>query len=106
MKKVQKKITLLKALLEPLEELPHVGEIRQTGLMVGIELVKDKETREPYEMTDKIGAKVIEEARRRGMIIRPLGNVIVLMPHLSFTPVQLQRMVQITRESIEAATQE
>jgi len=105
-KKVQTKAELLRELLQPLWELPHVGDIRQTGLMVGIELVKDKKTKEPYEPADKIGTKVITEARRRGMIIRPLGNVIVLMPHLTFTRAQLERMVDITRASIEAATQE
>jgi adenosylmethionine-8-amino-7-oxononanoate aminotransferase len=74
------------------------------GLMVGIELVKDKQTREPYEPGEKIGSKVIVDARRRGMLIRPLGNVIVLMPHLTFTKPQLERMVRITQVSIEAAT--
>jgi adenosylmethionine-8-amino-7-oxononanoate aminotransferase len=104
-KNVQKKAEYLRELLEPLRELPHVGDIRQTGLMVGIELVKDKTTREPYEPGDKIGIRVIEEARRHGMIIRPLGNVIVLMPHLTFSRIQLERMVAVTRASIEAATQ-
>ncbi len=105
-KKVQTKAELLRELLQPLWELPHVGDIRQTGMMVGIELVKDKATKEPYQPTDKIGIKVITEARRRGMIIRPLGNVIVLMPHLTFTRAQLERMVEITRASIEVATQD
>jgi len=105
-KKVQTKAELLRELLQPLWDLPHVGDIRQTGMMVGIELVKNKTTKEPYEPTDKIGIKVITEARRRGMIIRPLGSVIVLMPHLTFTRAQLKRMVDITRASIEAATQE
>ncbi len=103
-KKVRSKAEFLKGLLAPLRELPHVGDIRQTGLMVGIELVKDKATREPYEPGEKIGTRVIEDARRRGMIIRPLGNVIVLMPHLTFTSGQLERMVKITRASIEAVT--
>ena len=104
-KKVQTKAELLKELLQPLWELPHVGDIRQSGMMVGIELVKDKETKEPFEPADKVGIMVTMEARRRGMIIRPLGNVIVLMPHLTFTHAQLERMVDITRASIEAATQ-
>jgi adenosylmethionine-8-amino-7-oxononanoate aminotransferase len=105
LKKVRKKAELLGALLQPLEELPHVGEIRQCGLMVGIELVKDKLTRELYSPGEKIGIRVVGEARRRGMIIRPLGSVIVLMPHLTFTPAQLTRMVDITRASIDAVTQ-
>jgi len=105
LKKVEKKAKLLEELLHPLGELPHVGDIRQCGLMVGIELVKDKQSREPYDFAEKIGVKVIMEARRRGMIIRPLGGVIVLMPHLTFSDKQLQRMVNITRVSIESVTQ-
>jgi adenosylmethionine-8-amino-7-oxononanoate aminotransferase len=101
LKKVRTKAEYLKELLRPVADLPHVGEVRLTGMMVGIELVKDRETREPYDASEKIGIKVIEEARRRGLIIRPLGNVIVLMPHLTFTKQQLERMVEITRASIE-----
>ncbi|RJP15667.1 MAG: adenosylmethionine--8-amino-7-oxononanoate transaminase [Candidatus Abyssobacteria bacterium SURF_5] len=104
LQKVRNKIRLLETLLRPLSELPHVGDIRQCGLMVGIELVKDRKTREPYGHGEKIGIKAIMEARRRGMIIRPLGNVIVLMPHLTFTPAQLERMVSITAASIETVT--
>ena len=104
LKKAKAKADYLKELLAPLGELLHVGDIRQMGLMVGIELVKDKQTREPYEPGEKIGIKVIVDARRRGMLIRPLGNVIVLMPHLTFTRPQLERMVDMTRASIEAAT--
>ncbi|UCD57859.1 MAG: adenosylmethionine--8-amino-7-oxononanoate transaminase, partial [Candidatus Hydrogenedentota bacterium] len=71
---------------------------------VGIELVKDKRTRELHAPAEKIGIRVIGEARRRGMIIRPLGSVIVLMPHLTFTPAQLTRMADITRASIVQVT--
>lgn len=104
LKKVRAKIKHLKELLVPIAELPHVGEVRQAGMMIGIELVGNRKTREPYDPSEKIGIKVIEEARRRGMIIRPLGSVIVLMPHLTFTKPQLERMVEITHASIEAVT--
>jgi adenosylmethionine-8-amino-7-oxononanoate aminotransferase len=104
LKKARKTIEALEKLLRPLAEMPHIGDIRQCGLMVGIELVRDKKTREPYDHSEKIGAKVIMEARRRGMIIRPLGNVIVLMPHLTFTARQVERMVEISRLSIESVT--
>ncbi len=104
LKKVRKKAELLEELLKPLAETPHVGDIRQCGLMVGIELVRNKDTREPYDPAEKIGIRVIMEARRRRMIIRPLGNVIVLMPHLTFSFAQIERMVSITRASIEAVT--
>jgi adenosylmethionine-8-amino-7-oxononanoate aminotransferase len=80
--------------------LDHVGDIRQRGFMVGIELVKDKTTREPYQLESRIGHRVALEARRRGLWIRPLGNVIVLMPPLSTTLAELSRMVSILRDAI------
>ena len=103
-KKVRAKVEHLKTLLDSVKELPHVGEVRQAGMMIGIELVRDRDTREQYDPAEKVGMRVVEEARSRGMIIRPLGNVIVLMPHLTFTRPQLERMVEITRLSIEAVT--
>ena len=104
LKKARAKIEYLRELLAPVADLPHVGEVRQKGLMIGVELVRSRKTRELYDPSEKIGMKVIEEARRRGMIIRPLGNVIVLMPHLTFTKPQLERMVEITRAAIETVT--
>ncbi len=90
--------------LEKIERLPRVGDVRRKGFMVGIELVKDRKTKEPYLPADKIGIRVITEARRLGLIIRPLGNVIVLMPPLSSTPVELKKITEITRKSIISAT--
>ncbi len=90
--------------LEKIERLPHVGDVRRKGFMVGIELVKDRKTREPYLPAEKIGIRVITEARRLGLIIRPLGNVIVLMPPLSSTPAELKKITEITRKSIISVT--
>ena len=78
--KVQEKSLFLASLLEPFNELPHVGDIRNKGFMTGIELVKDKKTKEPYPWEEKIGVQVCDRCRDLGMIIRPLGNVIVFMP--------------------------
>jgi adenosylmethionine-8-amino-7-oxononanoate aminotransferase len=72
--------------------------------MVGIELMQDRERGEPYPFEAKIGIRTILEARRRGLIIRPLGNVIVLMPPLSISSRDLSRMVRIVADSIAAAT--
>ncbi|MGC2424677.1 MAG: adenosylmethionine--8-amino-7-oxononanoate transaminase [Nitrospirota bacterium] len=94
----------LSAGLEKIKKLPHVGDVRRKGLMAGIELVKDKATKEPYPLPEKRGIRVITEARRRGLIIRPLGNVIVLMPPLSSTPGELRKLTAITRRSIISAT--
>ncbi len=90
--------------LEMIKKLPHVGDVRRKGFMVGIELVKDKKTKEPYPPAEKIGIRVITEARRLGLIIRPLGNVVVLMPPLSSTLRELKRMTEITRKAIISGT--
>jgi len=82
--------------------LPHVGEIRQRGLMVGIELVRDRATATPYAYEDAIGARVCADVRRRGVILRPLGPVVVLMPPLSITAAEVDQLVSATRASIEA----
>ena len=94
---LQPKIELLTRLLEPIAELPCVGEIRQRGFMVGIEL-------EDFDAAERTGHKVTLEARKRGAIVRPLGDVIVLMPPLAIEEAELERLVAITQEAIEAAT--
>jgi adenosylmethionine-8-amino-7-oxononanoate aminotransferase len=83
--------------------IPHVGDVRQWGLMVGIELVRDGATRAAFDPALKLGQRVVKAARRRGVILRPLGNVIVLMPPLSITAEELAQLVQVTLESIQAA---
>jgi adenosylmethionine---8-amino-7-oxononanoate aminotransferase len=86
------------------DRLTHVGDIRQWGLMVGLELVRDRTRRTPYDPAEKIGVRVVGEARRRGIILRPLGNVVILMPPLSITANEIDRLVRAAAESIEAAT--
>jgi adenosylmethionine-8-amino-7-oxononanoate aminotransferase len=80
--------------------LTHVGDIRQQGLMVGVELVRDRHTRRPYSPAEKVGMRVIMEARRRGVIVRPLGNVVVLMPPLSIGEAELDRLCAIVRDAM------
>ncbi|OFV92643.1 MAG: adenosylmethionine--8-amino-7-oxononanoate transaminase [Acidobacteria bacterium RIFCSPLOWO2_02_FULL_61_28] len=99
------RIELLRDLLRPLSELDHVADIRQWGYMVGIELAEDVPSRRPYPPGQRIGKQVILEARRRGFLLRPLGDVIVLMPPLSTTEEELRRLVAVTAESIQAVTQ-
>lgn len=103
--RLQPKIALLRRELEMLRTLLHVADIRQVGFMVGIELMQDRDKGAPYPYEAKMGIRTILEARRRGLIIRPLGNVIVLMPPLSISPKDLIRMVRIVGESIRAATE-
>ena len=98
--KLKPKIRFLEEKLKELWELSHVGDIRQRGFMVGIEIVKDREKRLSYEPKERIGHRIILSARKRGIILRPLGDVIVLMPPLSSTIEELDRLVEVTKESI------
>lgn len=102
---LQGKIKHLTERLESFRSLKHAGEVRQRGFMVGIELVVGKDTREPFAPAEKIGHRIILEARKRGLIIRPLGNVIVLMPPLSMTTSELDRLCDITFAAIRAVTE-
>jgi len=102
---LQPKIKLLEMKLKKFKELKHVGDIRQCGFLAGIELVENKKTKREYSMSDKIGIKVIKEARKRGLIIRPLSDVIVIMPPLSISKVDLSKMLDIIYQSIKKATE-
>ena len=104
LQKLKHKIVNLRKGLERFKDLSHVGEVRQKGFMVGIELVKSRKTKRPYPPGEKIGQKVIWEARKRGVIMRPLGDVIVLMPPLAIDEPTLERLVDVTYESIKAVT--
>ncbi|WP_088105826.1 adenosylmethionine--8-amino-7-oxononanoate transaminase [Halalkalibacter urbisdiaboli] len=96
----------LKEMLGELESLPHVGDIRQLGMMCGIELVQDKATKAPYPFEKRIGYHVSLKMRELGMLTRPMGNVIVFMPPLVSTNRELQIMVNIMKEAIEVITKE
>ena len=102
--RLQPKITFLAKQLLALGELQHVGDIRQKGFMVGIELVRDRKTKQPYALENKAGIRVVLECRKKGLIIRPLGNVIVLMPPLTMSTKDLKRMVEIVYTAIERTT--
>ena len=104
LKKLQAKIDFLKEQLAAFSGLPHVGDVRQKGFMVGIELVKDRATKAPYPLEEKVGMRVIQEARRRGVVIRPLGDVIVMMPPLSIAMDHLQQLVETAFHSVEKVT--
>ena len=102
---VNQRATQMRALLtQEFAGLPHVGDIRQWGLMVGIELVRDRASRQPYAAAERIGMRVVKQARLQGVILRPLGNVIVLMPPLSITETELARLCAVTRAAIAEVT--
>ena len=87
--------------LDRLWTLPNVGDIRQVGLVAGVELVRDWRTREPFDLRERVGIRVCEAMARRGVLTRPIGNVIVLMPPYCTTPRQMQQTVRVLAESIE-----
>jgi adenosylmethionine-8-amino-7-oxononanoate aminotransferase len=93
--------TALRVALAELWSLPNVGDIRQVGLVAGIELVRDWRTREAFTLRERAGIRVCEAMARRGVLTRPIGNVIVLMPPYCTTATQLNRMVGAVRESID-----
>jgi adenosylmethionine-8-amino-7-oxononanoate aminotransferase len=93
--KLPPKIEALRRGLEPLEDHPNVGEIRQRGLLAGIELVANRKTRESFPYEKRTGHRVILEARRRGAILRPLADVIVVMPPLTTSLADLRRLTGI-----------
>jgi adenosylmethionine-8-amino-7-oxononanoate aminotransferase len=90
----------LRQALPTLWPLPNVGDIRQVGLIVGVELVKDWRTREPFDLRERAGIRVCEAMARRGVLTRPVGNVIVLMPPYCTTATQAGQMVDALREAI------
>ena len=95
--------TLAKTLREELSSLwplPRVGDIRQVGLVAGVELVRNWKTREPYPLREQAGLCVCAAMARRGVLTRPVGNVVVLMPPYCATRPQAQTMVRALRESI------
>ncbi|WP_242219001.1 adenosylmethionine--8-amino-7-oxononanoate transaminase [Bacillus cereus group sp. BfR-BA-01380] len=91
--------------LEFLQGFKHVGDIRQRGFMIGIELVQNKETKEAYSWQERVGVKVCRRARNLGMILRPLGNVVVFMPPLASTIEELDDMIAILQQAIQEVTE-
>ena len=102
LEKLPPKIEALRKGLRPLEDHPNVGEIRQRGLLAGIELVANRKTRESFPYEKRTGHRVILEARKRGAILRPLGDVIVVMPPLTTTLTDLRRLTNIVVGSVRA----
>jgi adenosylmethionine---8-amino-7-oxononanoate aminotransferase len=96
--------SLNKRLEEEFLAMPHVSDVRQWGFMVGIELVEDKASRKSYPPEKRIGHKVIMEARQRNLMIRPLADIIILMPPLSITDDELGLLLDTVYDSIRSVT--
>lgn len=104
--KMQPRINFLQARLQAdFLALAHVSDVRQWGYMAGIELVKDKASRSNYGPELRIGHKVILEARKRSVLIRPLGDIIILMPPLTITDEELAALLDVVHDSIRTVTE-
>ena len=104
--KMQPRINFLQARLQAdFLALAHVSDVRQWGYMTGIELVKDKASRSNYGPEQRIGHKVILEARKRSVLIRPLGDIIILMPPLTITDEELAALLDVVHDSIRTVTE-
>ncbi len=98
---VQKMAKIFRSELIRFYDLPNVGDVRQIGLMCGIELIKDKNTKKEFPYKERVGYKITLIARKYGLFIRPLGNIIVLMPPLYINENILKKIVNITYRSIK-----
>jgi len=98
--KVAQKSAYIAKEMKIIEDMDIVGEVRQRGFMIGMEIVEDKETREPFPAQDRIGYEITLEMRKRGMLSRPMGDVLVFMPPLCATNKELKAMIRIMQDSI------
>lgn len=90
--------------LAPLAAHPHVAEVRQTGMIAALELVKDRNGNIPFDWTERRGLRVYQHALKRGALLRPLGNVVYFMPPYVITPDQIDQLAAIAGEGIDIAT--
>jgi adenosylmethionine---8-amino-7-oxononanoate aminotransferase len=100
LKKLETKERHLSLLLEPLRAHPHVGDIRRKSLMAAIELVSDKQNKTGFPWTQRRGKAVCEVAKKHGVWLRPIGNVVVVMPPLSISNHELTQIVNAVKAGI------
>ncbi len=98
------KIARLSEHLLRLAEVANVGDTRQLGLIGAVELVRQRETKTPFPWDEQRGARVCQHARRHGVLLRPLGNVVVIMPPLAISLAELDQIMEAVRLGIAAAT--
>jgi len=103
--KLQSKIATLADLSKRFNKLKHVGNIRQTGFIIAIELVTDRESKTPYPFEERIGHRVCQLARNNGLLMRPLINTLVLMPPFAITETEIEHMLNIVYNAICTITE-
>lgn len=100
LEQMQPKVERLQRHLQRMSELEWVGDVRQRGLLVGVELVRNRETKEPLPWAEKWGLRVCRRALEKGVWLRPLGNVLVIMPPLAISLDELDRIAVVLEESV------
>jgi len=90
----------------PLEDHPHIGEVRQRGMTLAVEMARDKQTRAPYPPQERRGRTVYRHALTRGVLLHPIGDAVYMMPPYVITPEQIDHVLQVAREGIELATRD
>jgi len=94
----------MQRLSAPLAEHPHVAEVRQRGMIVAIEMIADKASKQAYPWQERRGLRVYQHALDRGVLLRPLGNVVYFMPPYVITEEEVNLMVEVAAEGIDIAT--
>jgi adenosylmethionine-8-amino-7-oxononanoate aminotransferase len=98
------KARLMRESVAVLEEHPCIGEIRQTGMILAIEMAENAGTRKPYPASQRRGLRVYREALRQGVLLRPLGNVIYFMPPYVISADEIEQMARAAMDGIHLAT--
>lgn len=106
LEKNQQLSQVMQASTSDFHDHPNIAEVRQTGMIMGIELVKNKKTKEPFSWQERRGLKVFEHALSKGVMLRPLGNVVYFMPPYVITPDEIRWMSNIAIESIDHAVKD
>ena len=104
LEKLPEKIARLQGYLQRIADHPQVGDVRQRGLLAAVELVRNRDTREPYPWAERRGQRVCDVALRKGVWLRPLGNVVVIMPPLAISLEELDQIGDAVEEGIAEAT--
>jgi adenosylmethionine-8-amino-7-oxononanoate aminotransferase len=105
LERLEPKVSHLAARLCAFAALPHVGDVRQRGLIAGVELVADKHAKTPYPSSRQVGARVCMRARQFGLLIRPLGDVLVILPPLSIRLEELDEMLDVMLDCVRYVTE-
>ena len=99
---IDKKSTMMRELATAaFANLPYVGQYRQTGMVGAIELVKNRDTKEPFSSEERIGYQIYKQALVKGLLIRPLGNVLYFMPPYIISEQEIELMIHTTKETLE-----